>query len=492
MTGSMGLHTPTVTLERDALEPADGPPQPSRDLEPGTWVGGRYRLDGVLGRGGMGVVYAAHDQQGARHVALKFMTWGGDADRADRENRFVSEVRNATAVQHRHVVEVLDAGLHQGEPYLVMEFLVGESLEQRLQRVHTLAPREALVLLVPIASALAELHACGIVHRDVKPSNIFLAEVGDQVVPKLLDFGISRVIADARSTHVGVVVGTPMYMGPEQASGAGATPASEVWSLAVVLYECLTGAGPYPSAEPGVLATLVLAGRVLPLAARYPTLPQHLCRTIESGLVLDPARRCRDMARFGAALLAAALADGIPLPSARETAGLPQYAAWLAAPPAASAPTVGVDPLLGGSPCVAGARRGSLAALAVAAAAALVGGWVSMRSAVSALSPPPPAVSPAALHVVHVQPPSVEALELPASPGRDEPVGPAARGPDLRTTGHGSSASRAPKRVRSEPVRTGAPRSTVKTALPQLPAVFDSANSAPARRASVELETRWE
>jgi Protein kinase domain len=318
MSTTDSLCTPSFSAAPEALAEAAAPSAGSAlgvhcELAPGTALARGYRVDGVLGRGGMGVVYVAEELATGRRVALKFMTWGPEAERTDRNARFMREVRNACAVCHRHVIDILDAGFHGDEPYLVMEYLVGESLEQRLRRVGSLAPEVALLLLLPIADALAALHARGILHRDIKPSNIFLAEVGDTIVPKLLDFGVSRAVGDPRSTRAGTVLGTPMYMAPEHASGAGATPASEVWSLGVVLYECLVGAAPYRSLEPKVLATLVLAGSVLPLRARAPHLPRQLCAVIESSLVRDERVRCGDMLLFAEALVSAAGTDGVPL-----------------------------------------------------------------------------------------------------------------------------------------------------------------------------------
>jgi eukaryotic-like serine/threonine-protein kinase len=492
MTSFTGLAIPSRVLV--GAVPVDESPRGSRQIAPGTYVGGRYRIDGVIGRGGMGVVYAAEDQARDRHVALKFVSWGGDADPPERNRRFVSEVRNATALRHPHVVEVFDVGVHEGDPYLVMEFLVGESLEQRLDRVGVLSADEALALLLPVASALAALHACGIVHRDVKPSNIFLSEVGGETVPKLLDFGISRVVADGRTTLGGMVVGTPMYMAPEHAAGGGATPASEVWSLAVVLYECLTGKGPYLAVEPAALANLVLTGSVLPLALRDPSLPPQLCRVIESGLVRNEARRCRDVGSFGVGLLSAAIADGIALPPESVLASNPHCAAWLAAAQRRALLDDATDP----RPALPAREptrwRVPLAVLALAAAVAALAGWGAVRGAASVLPPRAAPAVPAAERREWGPSPSVQPLE-PAAPS----VGP--RGPTLapahipRTrlvAPAGGLATHAPEAPKGVSARAPAVPPAAKSRLPVPSPKRDVARGEAAPASMRTLETRWE
>jgi eukaryotic-like serine/threonine-protein kinase len=493
MTSFTGLAIPSSVLV--GVVPADDSPRVSRDIAPGTRVGGRYRIDGVVGRGGMGVVYAAEDQARERHVALKFVSWGGEADPPERNRRFVTEVRNATAVRHPHVVEVFDVGVHEGEPYLVMEFLVGESLEQRLNRVGALSAEEALALLLPVASALAALHACGIVHRDVKPSNIFLAEVGGAIVPKLLDFGISRVVADGRTTLGGTVVGTPMYMAPEHAAGGGATPASEVWSLAVVLYECLTGKGPYLAVEPAALANLVLTGSVLPLAVRDPSLPPHLCKVIESGLVRNEARRCRDIGSLGVGLLSAAIADGIALPPERALASDPHCAAWLAAAQRRAQLDDTTDPGLTPTAGEPARWRVPLAVLVLAAAVAVLAGWGAVRGAASVVPPnAAPAVPAAESREWGPSPsgpsPSVEPLQrADPSGGLSEPASVRAQVPRTRAVAPADGlATRAPKvgAVRARVV----PPAESRPSVPRLER--GAALDEPAPAAAGALETRWE
>src|SRR5688572_7429957 len=204
---------------------------PSRGLVAvGAIIGGRYRIQELLGRGGMGVVYAAHHELTQRKVALKVLD-SGPEDRHAQHERFLGEARTASAVRHPNIVDILDMGTHRGAPYLVMERLEGASLDPALSQ-GPISPEQCLAWLLPVIGALAVLHDAGIVHRDIKPSNIFLSRGPHQTtVPKLLDFGLARAVSDARLTRSGVVIGTPFYMAPEHAAGGSVGPGADVWSM---------------------------------------------------------------------------------------------------------------------------------------------------------------------------------------------------------------------------------------------------------------------
>jgi serine/threonine protein kinase len=193
----------------------------------------------------------------------------------------------------------------------------------------TLSPEQTLSYLLPIAGALAVLHDAGIVHRDVKPSNIFLCQTPPgRLLPKLLDFGLARVISDLRLTRSGVVIGTPLYMAPEHAAGAHVGPPADVWSLGVVLYECLSGVSPYNSTDSAVIATQIMAGKIRPLDEVCSGLPQPFAHAVERALRRDLEHRYRDMRDLARALLAGALAGGIRVPEEPDPIGLPDFRGW--------------------------------------------------------------------------------------------------------------------------------------------------------------------
>jgi serine/threonine protein kinase len=298
-------------------------------LEPGTLVGDRYTIESELGRGGMGTVYAAVHTLTHRRVALKVLAWTEPDQRGDRQQRFFAEARNAVAVRHRHIVDVLDMGMHGSEPFLVMECLEGEALDAHLQRNGALPPQVAMAWLLPIMGALAVLHDRGIIHRDIKPSNIFLARSGASVVPTLLDFGLSRAHADERLTRAGMVLGTPIYMAPEHAGGGQTTAQSDVWSMGIVLFEVLSGASPYIGSEPHALATQVLAGHVRDLRSAIPNIHPRIAAAIGGALVRDRAGRHPNMRALAQALVEAAVIAGVALPEAPDPVGLPAYDTWV-------------------------------------------------------------------------------------------------------------------------------------------------------------------
>jgi serine/threonine-protein kinase len=303
--------------------------QPPTTLAPGTLVGDRYTIESELGRGGMGTVYAAVHALTHRRVALKVLAWAEPDQRGDRQQRFFSEARNAVAVRHRHIVDVLDMGMHGAEPFLVMEHLDGEALDAHLHQYGAVPLQTALAWLLPIMGALAVLHDRGIIHRDIKPSNIFLTRAGTSVIPTLLDFGLSRAHADERLTRAGTVLGTPLYMAPEHACGGQTTAQSDVWSMGVVLFEVLSGVPPYIGSEPHALATQVLAGHVRDLRSVLPNIHPRIAAAVAGALVRDRAGRHPTMRALAQALVEAAVVAGVGLPEAPDPVGLPAYDTWL-------------------------------------------------------------------------------------------------------------------------------------------------------------------
>ncbi|HWN44274.1 MAG TPA: serine/threonine-protein kinase, partial [Thermoanaerobaculia bacterium] len=199
-----------------------------------------FKILEPLGRGGMGVVYKARDLRLGRLVALKFMTSDDEASEAARE-RFLREAQAASALDHPNVCTLYEIGeTADGQTFLAMAFCEGETLRSRLRR-GPLAPREAVEIAIQVADGLAAAHARGIIHRDVHPGNIL---VSDGLV-KIVDFGVARLTDQTRITQDGVAVGTLAYAAPEQVCGEEVGPASDLWSLGVVLYEAIAGRLPF-------------------------------------------------------------------------------------------------------------------------------------------------------------------------------------------------------------------------------------------------------
>ncbi len=207
----------------------------------GTVLSDRYRLEAKLGSGGMSTVYLARDETLDRPVAVKVMH-REMSEQADQLQRFRGEARAVAKLSHPNVVAVIDAGEDGGHPYIVFEYVEGETLKQRIARIGALDVQEALAYAIEIARALALAHAGQLVHRDVKPQNVLIDADGRA---KLTDFGISRQLEQAGMTATGRVLGTTDYVAPEQAMGHGADPRSDIYSLGVVLYEMLTGEVPF-------------------------------------------------------------------------------------------------------------------------------------------------------------------------------------------------------------------------------------------------------
>jgi eukaryotic-like serine/threonine-protein kinase len=250
---------------------------------------GDYRVLGVLGTGGMGVVFRAEDSQLARQVALKAMLPGFVASEGARQ-RFVREARAAAGIKHDHIVSIYQVGEDHGVLFLAMELLEGESLESRLQRDGKLPASEVVRIGRQIAAALGAAHKRGLIHRDIKPANTWLEAETDRV--KILDFGLARGTADsAQLTQQGAIVGTPAYMAPEQAKGQTVDHRCDLFSLGCVLYRMATGKQPFHGTD--VVSTLVSVATETPRPPHMlePTLPRALCNLIVNLLEKEPASR---------------------------------------------------------------------------------------------------------------------------------------------------------------------------------------------------------
>jgi serine/threonine-protein kinase len=281
----------------------------------GTILAGKYRVDRVIGRGGMGLVVAATHLHLGEQVAIKLLLPGAPV-RADAFERFLREGRAAARIRGEHVARVLDAGvLATGEPYLVLEYLRGVDLRTLLRERGPLSIDAALIYVLQICEAVAEAHALGIVHRDLKPGNVFLTLRADgSEAVKVIDFGISKITSptaaspdDAPLTGSEAALGTPGYMAPEQMRSARAADVrADVWSLGALLHGLLTGASPFAGETMIAVYDEILKGAPSLRAAR-PDVPAALEAIVQRCLRFDRDARYDDVGQ-----LAAALADLAP------------------------------------------------------------------------------------------------------------------------------------------------------------------------------------
>ncbi|HEU5058777.1 MAG TPA: serine/threonine-protein kinase [Kofleriaceae bacterium] len=274
----------------------------------GRTIGGRYFIRRQLARGGMGAVYEAEHVGLDKRVAVKFIL---DRFGDDREalHRFHREARTASRIGHENIIDITDIGETEDErPFLVMEYLEGSDLDQVLRATGRMEPSRAVHIVAQVLRGLAAAHGHGIIHRDMKPANVFLTErsgVADFV--KIMDFGISKVMAarDARVrlTETGVAMGTPIYMAPEQAEARpDLDHRIDLYAVGVMLYEMLSGEPPFNASSYLILVQQHVSSPVPPLAERRPDLPASLVRAVHKALEKKPERRFADALEFAAAL----------------------------------------------------------------------------------------------------------------------------------------------------------------------------------------------
>jgi eukaryotic-like serine/threonine-protein kinase len=286
----------------------------------GMQLSGRYRLDAQIGAGGMSTVYLAFDQTLERQVAIKLMHREIASD-SDQLERFRREARAVAQLSHPHIVGVIDAGEDEGRPYIVFEYVEGETLKDRIRRMGRLPMDEAIAYAIEISRALGRAHAHNIVHRDVKPQNVLIDAEGSA---KVTDFGIARTLDQDGLTADGRVLGTTDYVSPEQALGHDVNGQSDIYSLGIVLFEMLTGDVPFhgenqvsvamkhvredlpdlQSRRPEASATLAsVLDRMTDkdLARRYPDIPT-LVADLEEALAIEAARSGRSTGEATAVL----------------------------------------------------------------------------------------------------------------------------------------------------------------------------------------------
>src|SRR5438093_868480 len=274
----------------------------------GTLLSGRYRLDAQIGTGGMSTVYKAFDTVLERPVAIKLMH-REFADHSDQLERFRREARAVAQLNHPHIVTVIDAGEDESTPYIVFEYVEGETLKERIRRCGRLAIPEAIAYAVEIARALGAAHERGIVHRDIKPQNVLIDAEGSA---KVTDFGIARTLADEGLTADGRVLGTTDYVSPEQALGHVVTGQSDIYSLGIALFEMLTGDVPFRG-ESQVAVAMRHVREELPDVQRLrPEVSASLAAVVDRATAKDLQRRYLD-----ASSLVADLEDVLAVETAR-------------------------------------------------------------------------------------------------------------------------------------------------------------------------------
>jgi serine/threonine protein kinase len=275
-------------------------------LAAGRIVASKYCLLYEVGRGGMGSVWVAEHLTLRSQVAVKLID-GELTGTLDVVKRFEREARAAASLRSPHVVQVLDFGVDSGCPYLVMEFLGGESLGARLRRNSPLSPGEIWTVVSGIGRAMARAHAQEVIHRDLKPDNVFLVDDAGHFFVKVLDFGIakalrsSRTLAATQLTHSGTLIGTPHYMSPEQAEGRSVDARSDLWSMAVITFECVTRELPFDGGSlPAIFRSICFDPIIVP--SQIAPVPAGFDEWFARATARDPDRRFQSVAEFTAGL----------------------------------------------------------------------------------------------------------------------------------------------------------------------------------------------
>jgi serine/threonine protein kinase len=321
-----------------------------------TVADGRYRIERVLGRGAMAVVYLARDEELQRLVAIKILAEQFGTDEGVR-TRFLREARLASRLSHPNIVQVFDANAAGERLFIVMEHVPGSTLDECGKLPHS----EAVGLVLQACAGLQHAHDAGLVHRDVKPANLLLREDG---VLKITDFGIARAADSTQLTKQGTVLGTAAYLAPEQAAGESVGPAADIYSAGAVLYQLLTGRAPYDFASLAELGELQRGGVITPPRDLETSIPRELEAVVMRALARDPDFRPPSAAEF-----------------AQELAGATEQEAQTEALRAGRYRST--------------SRRRRWIALAVAAALAVVAAVVAIvRSGDDGRSPPPPRPAP--------------------------------------------------------------------------------------------------
>jgi serine/threonine-protein kinase len=369
-------------------------PEPQRDRDAralvGTTLNGDYRVVRLIGEGAMGGIYEARQLRLDKRVAIKVMT-RELALNGEALLRFHREAEITSQLGHPNIITVFDFGTTQsGQPYLVMEYLEGEDLANRLHRKTALSLPAAVRITKQVASALAETHAKGVVHRDLKPANLFLVRVQGEDFAKVLDFGISKVRAASTAlTNASMLMGTPMYMAPEQAKGESELDHMiDQWALACITYEMLAGRPPFLGDDTAALLYQVVHQEPPRLSNFVKDLPAEVEQVIRRALLKDAGERFPNVTAFARALEAAATGRPLPIESARDVSlSVP----GVSLTPVEVAPTLARD--AADFPLRPPRRRGRVPIWSAVAIAAIAGGALLARGPLRQKLRPPAAAS---------------------------------------------------------------------------------------------------
>ena len=441
----LGLHIPrSCVLVSEGQSVVQGGSESAAGVREGDILAGKYRVERVLGTGGMGVVVAAHHIQLDEKVALKFLLPEALGD-AEAVARFAREARNAVKIKSEHVARVIDVGtLPNGAPYMVMEYLEGGDLAAWIKQRGAMPAEQAIEFVLQACVAVADAHALGIVHRDLKPANLFCIRRSDgQLSIKVLDFGISKLAevgtgAGMAMTRTAALMGSPLYMSPEQMRSARDVDAqTDIWALGIIVFELISGRAPFQAGSVTELAIKVNNEPTPAVRSFRPDVPGGLEAIIFKCLEKDRSRRYRNVAELALALLpfAPARARG----SVERISGIIQAAGLsvsaLAVPPSPHPATQGAGGTLpavgrtttrprgGKTAIVGGGLVGAIALIAIAGSVLSLKRahledpqGAAVQSAIAPASPQAPAVAPlTSADWIAVAPAPAETLPVPPS-----------------------------------------------------------------------------
>ena len=434
----------------------------------GSVVGGKYQIDRVIGRGGMGAVYQATNTSIGKRVALKFLDRDASRD-TDAVTRFQREAEAASAVESAHIVQIFDSGSDEGRPYLVMELLRGEDLRARIRREGRLELAEAIHIAAQTLRALARAHTAGIVHRDLKPDNVFLADRDDDpMFVKIVDFGISKVSRQAATvdtlTRRGTVLGTAFYMSPEQAQAfSDIDGRADLWSLGAILYESLAGRPPHTGTAYEAVLVKICTVDADDIRKHAPDVPEAIAKVIAKAIARDRSERFQTAEEFHDALALAVpgLVATDPLSNRKRLASI--SGDDLERSSSASTPRITTDEGAAVRPRHKDTSRARavVAALVAALGAFALTAFLMARSSAPAddaraagrsPSPEPPAATPTPAPTAAHATPKVQPVSPAPDAGATEPAKKSAK-PSSRVVTR-------PHRVAPTPAKTGASKPT--------------------------------
>ncbi len=398
--------------------------------QPGALIGGRYRLGDVLGKGGMGVVYRAAQESLARPVAIKLLI-PALAEDGDAVQRFKAEAERAGRLAHPHIVQILDFGREpSGALWIAMELLEGESLAARIERA-PLSEAEVVRIALETLAALEAAHGAQLVHRDLKPDNVFLSRVaGIGVSVKVLDFGIAKLLESGgaqKLTATGMLIGTPLYMAPEQARGLEVDTRADLYSLGALLYEALCQRPPLAATTYPALLVAVMMDEPRPITEVRPEISPVLAKVIHRAMAKDPAQRFQSAAEMAAALRTFQPSDTLPLRRADDASLALGNAPTMATPmphtpPMGSAYTPPPERATEAAPQVAPRRSMTPVWIGALLLAALGGGAIALL--LPPLLAPPPTPPIATAPVETATPMAPMAAPAPVAPAATIDVAP--------------------------------------------------------------------